>query len=152
LKRYDELAQVAADLQQKHPQSPSYHLDEIIGRGFKQQARFPEARQAFERVLADPQAFRTETAAKAQFLIGETYLLEEKWSDAFLAYQKVYASYAFPDWQAEALLQSGKCDEQQGQWAEAAKTYARLIEEFPQSSRIAEAKQRLEAARKRAAR
>src|SRR5581483_8995985 len=111
----------------------------------------PEAREAFERVIADPAAFRTETAAKAQFLIGETCLLEEKWNDAFLAYQKVYASYDFPVWQSEALLQSAKCDEQQGQWTEAAKTYERLLSEFPNSPRGEEAKKRLEAARKRAA-
>jgi TolA-binding protein len=152
LKDYDALPQTLADLKQRFPQAPQvYQVEEVLGRGFKQQARFDEARQAFERVLAHPAAFRTETAAKAQFLIGETYLLEEKWSDAFLAYQKVYVSYKFPEWQAEALLQAGKCDEQLGQWADAVKTYTQMLEEFPQSSRAAEARKRLDSARKRAA-
>lgn len=151
-KKYDDIEQTLADYKRRHSKAElGYQIEEIVGRALKQQARFPEAREAFDRVLADSTAFRTETAAKAQFLIGETWLLQEKWAEAFLAYQKVYANYKYPDWQAEALLQSGKCDEQLGQWADAAKTYERLIAEFPQSTRTAEAKQRRDAARKRAA-
>jgi len=152
LKQYDDIEKTLSDLKQRQPTCKlCYQVEEILGRAYKQQAKFPEARQVFERVLADPEAFRTETAAKAQFLIADTYFLQEKWSDAFLAYQKVYASYAFPEWQAAALLGSGQCDEKQGQWAEAAKTYQRLLDEFPQSSVVADAKKRLESARKRAA-
>jgi TolA-binding protein len=152
LKKYDDITRTLADFHLRQPKATSgYQIEEIVGRALKQQAKFPEAREAFERVLADPAAFRTETAAKAQFLIAETWLLEEKWSEAFLAYQKVYANYKFPDWQAEALLQSGKCDEQQGQWTDAARSYEQLIREFPQSPRVAEAKKRLDNARKRAA-
>jgi TolA-binding protein len=151
LKKYADIGKTLADFQQKLPQAPlAYQLEEVVGRAYKQQAEWDKAREAFARVIADPAAFRTETAAKSQFLIGETYLLQENWAEAFLAYQKVYASYAFPEWQAEALLQSGKCDEQQGQWAEAAKTYRRLLDEFPNYARSAEAKQRLDEARKRA--
>lgn len=151
LKEYDAVAQTLADLKQRAPTAAQvYQVEEVLGRCYKQQARFAEARQAFERVLAHPAAYRTETAAKAQFLIGETYLLEEKWTEALLAYQKVYASYKFPDWQAEALLQSGKCDEQLGEWSQAVKTYTLLLEEFPQTPRAAEAKKRLELARQRA--
>ena len=82
--------------------------------------------------------------------IAETYFLEEKWQDAFLAYQKVYASYAYPEWQAAALMQSGKCDEQLGHWKEAAATYAQLITEFPQSPYIDEARRRQQQAKQRA--
>jgi TolA-binding protein len=150
-KNYDEVFRLAAELKERHPDSVfQYQAEEIVGRSYKQQAKFPEARAAFDRVLNDPAAFRTPTAAKAQFLIGETYFLEQNWDEAFIAYQKVYASYDHPDWQSAALLQSGKCDEQQQHWKEAAKTYAQLIEEFPKSDYVAEAQQRLEAAKKRA--
>jgi TolA-binding protein len=127
-----------------------YQVEEVVGRSYKQQANFPEARSAFQRVLADKQAFRTATAAKSQFLIAETYFLEEKWEDAFLAYQKVYASYDLPEWQSMALLQSGKCDEQLKRWKEAAKTYEQMIQEFPKSEHVNEAQQRLEAAKNKA--
>lgn len=150
-KKYDDLAATVKDFEQRLPRSKlGYQVYEVQGRALKQQARFPEARAALEKVLADPNAFRTETAAKSQLLIAETYFLEEKWQDAFLAYQKVYASYAFPEWQAAALMQSGKCDEQLGHWKEAAATYAQLISEFPQSPYIEEARRRQQQAKQRA--
>ncbi len=151
-KKYAELEPIVAELRQRPMKSPFLHqAEEVLGRGFKQQAppKFDEARMAFERVVADPAAFRTETAAKSQFLIGETFFLQEKWPEAFIAYQKVFNNYEFPDWQAAALLQSGKCDEQQQQWKEAAATYKLLLEKFPKSMHIDEAKLRLDAATKR---
>lgn len=150
LKRYDEVATTVADLKRKLPEAPlNYQADEILGRTLKQQARFPEAREALERVVAAPAAFRTETAAKSQFLIAETWLLQEKWKDAFLAYQKVYASYAYPEWQAAALLQSGVCDERLGNWKDAAATYQRLLAEFPNSMHVDEARKKLAEVQKR---
>ena len=151
-KKYDDLESTVTELRQRPAKSPFlYQAEEVLGRGYKQQAppKFDEARKAFERVLADPVAERTETAAKSQFLIGETLFLQEKWGEAFLAYQKVYANYNFPDWQAAALLQSGKCDEQQQQWKEAAATYKLLIEKFAKSMHAADAKLRLDAATKK---
>lgn len=151
LKKYADVDQTVKELKQRLPNAEmAYQAEEVLGRSYKQQAQFDEARQAFQRVLDDPAAFRTETAAKSQFLIAETFFLQEKWPEAFLAYTKVYSSYAFPDWQAAALLQAGKCDEQQGQWKEAADNYAKLIDEFPQSTFAVEARQRQTAARKRA--
>jgi TolA-binding protein len=151
LKRYDDIAATVADFRQRLPQSPlAYQIDEVYGRALKQQAKFAEARDVFQNVIADKNAYRTETAAKCQFLIAETYFLQEKWQDAFLAYQKVYASYAFPEWQAAALMQSGKCDEQLGHWKEAAATYAQLQNEFPKSSLLDEARKRQQVARQRA--
>jgi cellulose synthase operon protein C len=152
-KKYDELETTVTEFRQRPEKSRFlYQAEEVLGRGYKQQAppKFDEARQAFARVIADPVAERTETAAKCQFLIGETYFLQEKWADAFLAYQKVFANYDFPDWQSAALLQSGKCDEQQQHWKEAAATYKLLFDKFPQSSHAADARQRYDAATKKA--
>lgn len=147
-KKYDDLEAIVGELRQRPTKSPFlYQAEEVLGRGYKQQAppKFDEARKAFERVLADPVAEKTETAAKAQFLIGESLFLQEKWADAFLAYQKVYANYSYPDWQSAALLQSGKCDEQQSQWKEAAATYRLLMDKFPKTTHAADAKLRLDA-------
>lgn len=153
-KKYNELAAIVEDFKKQRPDSRFLYLaEEVLGRSYKQQAppKFDEARQAFERVLADESAFRTETAAKAQFMIGDTYFLQEQWNDASIAYQKVYSNYKFPEWQAAALLSAGKCDEAQNEWKLAAETYKLLIKEFPETAVIDEAKKRLEAAQKRAA-
>ena len=151
-KKYADVSTVVEDLRQRRPKSPLLHqADEVLGRSLKQQAppKFDDARAAFERVIANSFAGRTETAAKAQFLIGETYFLQEKWSDASSAYQRVYSLYKFPEWQASALLMSAKCDEAQNDWKPAVETYKLLVKEFPNSSVTDEAKVRLEMAQKR---
>ncbi len=151
-KNYEGVDQAVADLRARLPNNTMlYQAEEVLGRSFKQQAQFDKARDAFARVIMDPSAFRTETAAKSQFLLAETYFLQENWPDAFKAYMKVYSSYAFADWQSAALLQAGKCDEQQKQWKEAAETYALLLKEFAGSVHAAEARKRQENARQRAA-
>ena len=153
-KKYSGVVSVVEDLKQRRPDSKFIYLaEEVVGRSYKQQAppKFDEARAAFERVLSDPAAHRTETAAKAQFMIGDTYFFQEKWDSASIAYQKVYSNYKFPEWQAAALLSAGKCDEAQGHWKLAAETYKLLIKEFPATSAFDEAKKRLESAQKRAA-
>ena len=83
-------------------------------------------------------------------MIGETYFFQEKWEAASIAYQKVYSNYKFPEWQAAALLSSGKCDEAQNEWKLAAGSYKLLLKEFPESALAEEARKRLEAAQKRA--
>jgi cellulose synthase operon protein C len=144
LKRYDDIAATVADFKQKQAENPlTYQVEEVLGRALKQQARFDEARATLERVVDDEAAFRTETAAKSQFLIAETWFLQEKWKEALLAYQKVYASYAYPEWQSAALLQSGKCDEQMGNLKDAIASYDRMISEFPKSTHLEEARMRL---------
>lgn len=150
-KQYDNVTTVVEELRQASPESRYlYQADEILGRSFKQQAppKFAEAREAFERVLANTHARRTETAAQAQFLIGETFLLQENWRQAFVAYQKVYSLYKYPELQAAALMQSARCDERQNDWKPAIKTYQRLITEFPDFSRMEEVKTLLQAAQK----
>lgn len=146
LKQYPEALATLTSLRANQPKTlAAYQADEVMGRVYKQQAAFDDARQALERVVSHPLARGTETAAKAQFLIGETYFLQENWPAAFLAYQKVYAAHRHPAWQAPALLQSAKCDEQRGKVAEAKRTYQQLINEFPASPHVVDARQRLTA-------
>ena len=152
-KKYADVVAVVEDLKQRQPESRFIYLaEEVLGRSYKQQAppKFDEARSAFERVLSNAAAHRTETAAKAQFMIGDTWFFQEKWDSASIAYQKVYSNYKFPEWQAAALLSAGKCDEAQGHWKLAAETYKLLIKEFPTTTSFDEAKKRLESAQKRA--
>lgn len=152
-KKYDDVTKTVAELNQLHPQSPIlYQADEILGRSYKNKALFDEARTAFQRVIDSPNGTRTETAAKSQFLIAETHLIQKQYREAQRAYFKVYTLYEFPDWQAPALLQVAVCDESLKQWANAVKTYEDLIKQFPKSEYAKNAKSRLPLARKNAGR
>lgn len=151
-KEYDSVAAAVEELRRRAPKSPwLYQADEILGRAYKNQAKFDDARAAFQRVIDHPAGSKTETAAKSQFLIAETYLLQEKFIDAQEAYLRVYHLYKFPDWQAPALFQAAACDEKLNQWANAVKTYEELIREFTTHEFAAKAKSRLDVARTKAA-
>lgn len=151
LKNYEAVSTLVADIRKSDPEFPIlYQLDEIRGRSLKAQAMFPEARAAFEQALADERGKLTETAAKCQFHIAETYLLEKNYRQALLEYLKVDIMYKYPEWQAPALFQAAGCHEALEEWPDAVKTYENMLQMYPTSEFAAQAKQRLEAARKKA--
>jgi TolA-binding protein len=111
-----------------------YEADYLIGRCHAADAKLQEARQAYQKVLRSPNGSKTETAAMAQWMIGETFFLQEHYEAAIREYLRVEVLYAYPHWQAGGLLQAGKCYEQLGQWKEAGDVYARLLKLYPQAS------------------
>lgn len=116
---------------------------EILGRSYKNQAQWATARTAFEKTLADEHSRGTETAAKAQLMIAETWWHQQEYAKAQAAYLKVYLLHNYADWQAPALFQVAMCDEQLEQWQKAAKTYREVRESFPQSEFAGKAAERL---------
>jgi TolA-binding protein len=139
-----------AEFRKSDPQSNLlYVAEETLGRSLKAQALFPQAREAFKRVTQDPAGRRTETAAKSQFMIAETYLLEKDVKTAEEEYLKVEILYKFPEWQAPALYQAATCQEQLNRWSAAVASYESLIKQFPESQYAAMAKERLPTARKK---
>ncbi len=151
MKKYDDVDANIAELRIRSPKySLFYQTDEITGRCRKNQARFEDARTAFRRVISDAVGRRSETAAKSQFLFAETYLIQKDYATARREYFKVYVLHTkYPTWQAASLFQAAKCDEALNQWNNAADAYEDLIEEFPKSDHVAEAKLRLQLARKK---
>lgn len=149
-KDYAGLEQTVTDFRAANPQSPLlYQADEILGRSYKNRAMFAEARDAFTRVTDSEAGRRTETAAKAQFHLAETHLIEKNFDAALREYYKVYTSYQFPEWQAPALFQAARCDEALGRWDGAVKSYEKLVAEFPDSQFARDAVPRLEIARQK---
>ena len=126
------------------PKSDKLHeAEEVLGRCYRKQAKFEEARAAFERCLADPASQGTETAAKSQLMIGETYWDQQNWKKAQENYLKVYFNYKnHPEWQAPALFGAGKCDEKLGDIPQAIKTYEEVFTRFPNSTFTEQAKER----------
>ncbi|MCC9607755.1 tetratricopeptide repeat protein [Blastopirellula sp. JC732] len=126
-----------------------YELDYLRGRCLARQARFAEARDAYQLVIDSRLGGATETAAMAQWMVGETYFHQKNYQAAIQAYSRVAALYNFPRWKAGSLLQIGKCYEISRQWDKAQKYYDEVAANYPESFFAGEAQQRLNVVKQR---
>jgi TolA-binding protein len=149
-KQWTEAQAICAKIENDYPAfQQQYEVDYVIGRCLAAQADFDAARQAYQKVIRAPAGAKTETAAMAQWMIGESYFHQKNYDAALRAYLQVEILYAFPTWQAGALLQAGKCHELLGEWKEAVELYQRLLTVYPNTPFTEEAQRRVKAARLR---
>jgi len=142
--RWDEAFELAGTISERFPEFRQQHeVDYLLGRCLSSQARFREAREAYERVIRADSGGRTETAAMAQWMTGETYFHQKNYDEAIRAYHRVVSLYAFPQWQAAALLQAAKCHELKGERQEAEQLYAQVTKDYPATKYAAAATQLL---------
>ncbi|HEY1784928.1 MAG TPA: tetratricopeptide repeat protein [Pirellulales bacterium] len=145
--RWAEALEIANRIATEYPQfEEQYEADYVIGRALASQGEFAAAREAYGRVIRSTTGAKTETAAMAQWMIGETFFHQESFDEAVAAYLRVEILYDWPRWQAGALLQAAKCQELLGQHKQAIETYDRLIKTYPDSEFTEEAKRRLRVA------
>jgi tetratricopeptide (TPR) repeat protein len=145
--RWDEASEIAESFAERHPDfAQQYEIDYVLGRCRAARALFAEAREAYEKVLHAPAAERTETAAKAQLMIAETFFHQRRYGEAYRAYMQVEVFYAYPELQAAALLQAGKCRQLQGDPAAAGRLYQQVLDNYPGSRAALQAARQLERA------
>jgi TolA-binding protein len=151
--RWADALEIAAGVAAAYPQFDRlYEVDYVIGRCHAGLGQFDQARRHYEAVISSAVGGKSETAAMAQWMIGETYMHQKEYARAHREYLRTEILYDYPDWQARALLQAGKCLELQSQHQEALHTYRRLIERYPSSGAVDEAQHRLQLARNQMAR
>jgi TolA-binding protein len=143
-KQWTQAQAVAESIARDYPQFDEQHeADYVIGRALAASENFDGARAAFQRVVRSAAGGKTETAAMAQWMLGETYFQEANFPLALREYLRVEVVYTYPRWQAAALLQAAKCYEKLGQANEASELYARVLQSYPQTEFVAEASKRL---------
>jgi len=131
-KKWNEARVIASKIGAQFPDfQEQYEVDYLLGRCLGSEADFAGAREAYRRVILSPIGEKTETAAMAQWMTGETFFHQKNYAEARREYWKVHILYKFPTWQAAALLQAAKCSDLLGESEEADKIYAQLIKEFP---------------------
>ena len=106
--------------------------------------KFDEARSILHAVIRSDGAV-TSLRGRAQWVIGETYYMQEKFADAIEAYRKVEGIDPDGNWVAIALVQAGKSFEQLGRTREAAVCYSTLVSRFAESPHAVAARRRLAA-------
>ena len=153
LEQWEKASTVAEQLLLSSPGDKSTCLFEaqyVVGRAHFGRGRFSTARNAFEKVVSDPLARGSETAAMSQWMTGETHFHQEHFEKAIDAYQKAEILHAFPEWQAASLLQTGKCFEHLQKKNQAIRSYERLIAKHGTSRYAEEGRTRLEELQKTA--
>lgn len=92
-------------------------------------ARFDEARETLTEIVRSPDPSPT-LRPRAQWLIGETYFLQQRYAEAIDAYRRVDSVDTAGQWAPAALLQAGKAFEKLGRSREAATCYTALLTRF----------------------
>ncbi|MGB9690093.1 tetratricopeptide repeat protein [Thermogutta sp.] len=100
--------------------------------------------KVFEKVLENATQVPEETAARAQFMLGEISMQQKKYDEAVKYFFRVAYGYRLPQWQAAALFEAARCFETLQRPEQAAKLYQELIDKFPESDRIADARAKLQ--------
>jgi TolA-binding protein len=118
-------------------------VDYLRGRCLASLGELRAAREAYRDALASPGAAKTETAAMAQWMIGETWFHQGDYPRAIREYLRGQTLYAYPRWQAASLLQAGKCSELLGDRRQAIDLYRQLIDKHREPPFVDEARQRL---------
>ena len=151
--RWSEAYDLATEIESEFPDfNRQYEADYVTGRCLAARAEFDEAREAYRRVVRSAEGSKTQTAAMAQWMIGETFFHQQEFEPALREYLRVEILYDYPTWQAAALLQAGKCQETLGRWRQAAELYTRLLKQFPDTSFTEKATDRLQSVQRRLAR
>ena len=152
-KKWKEAQDLAESIGGRFPDfDQQFEADYVIGRALASRGEFEAARAAYQKVIRSTTGGKTETAAMAQWMIGETFFHQKNYEAALREYLRLEILYAYPTWQAAALLQAGKCHETLGQWRQAAEVYERLVEQYAQTSFAEEAARRLKSAKEQLAR
>jgi cellulose synthase operon protein C len=128
---WQEVLSLIEHLDEHHPEFElAYESDYLHGRALAGRGEMSAARAAYGQVLENEWATGTETAAIAQWMIGETHFHQRNYELAAVAYERVIERHGLPEWQARAALQAGKCAELMEQWEEATALYAQAVERW----------------------
>jgi TolA-binding protein len=113
-----------------------------IGWSLENRAQLDEARAQYTQVLA---LDSSETAARAQFQIGETYFTQKQYELAAKELLKVDILYRSPPWPARALYEAGRAFEQLHDPARAKQQFQATLTKYPAADIAPLAKKHLDA-------
>lgn len=138
---FDASAQTYRLFLEKNPDSKfAYQAHFGIGWALENQKKYDEARKEYQKVIA---ATNGQTAARAQFQIGETFLAEGSFDKAIPQLLAVEDVYKYPQWAARALFEAGRAFEQLKEKDQAKKQYTEIVTKYKDAPEAEMAQQRL---------
>ncbi len=103
--------------------------------------QYAKAREEFQKFLK--QYPKTTYSDNAQFWIGETWYIEEKYEKAIVEYEKVIKGFPTGDKVQDALLKQGLSFQKLGDKASAKIVYQQIITKYPQTNQAKAARAKL---------
>jgi TolA-binding protein len=138
-KQWSTARTIAESIARDFPQfDQQFEADYVIGRCLAAEGDFDAARTAYQRVVRSTAGSKTETAAMAQYMIGDSYFQQQTYSTAFREFMKVESAYHYARWQAAALRHAAMCQEQMGHAKEAADLVARARQSYEEPENLAQ--------------
>ena len=146
LEKYDTAARLLDKVEEQLPQAQL--LPELLferAYALHYSGKKEEAVRLYRRI---PRLTQREVAARSEFMLGEYYFDKKDHREAIRHYFRAAYGYSYRRWQANALYEAGRCFEVLRKLKQARECYQELIDKFPQSSWVPEARKRLEALEK----
>ncbi len=142
MKHWDKSLELLGKCVEQFPNSP-YLPETLYEQAWAKQnlGKLDDAAALYQQVIAKTDR---EVAARAQFMIGEIQFQQKDHKAAVTSFFKVSYGYGYPQWQAEATYEAGRCFEVLGKKEQAVKQYQELIEKYPRNDKVALAKQRIQ--------
>lgn len=145
--QWDQVSQLLTQLKTRFPQlNRADEIDYLTARLLAAENRQADARQQLQTLFNRTQTSNPETAAMAQWMVGETYFNEKQYQQAISAYSVVIQRFAaYPYWVAAAYFKTAVSYEALGRFADAERIYYTLLGEpaYQQTEFAAQAGKRL---------
>ncbi|MDX1925729.1 MAG: tetratricopeptide repeat protein [Pirellulaceae bacterium] len=126
-KDYSKLVTAVEDAKKRFPRFDRLHeFDYLLARASVQQIDFDQARLHLKTIV-DTAGNSTSASARAQWMLGETYFMEQNFNEAVSAYKPVTELEQSQPWQTLALMQTAKCFELLNQPSDALDVYRRVV-------------------------
>ena len=146
--QFGESLRAAREHRERFPESAMWYQSQFaVGWAQENLGEFDAAIASYRPVADD---HRGETAARAQFQIGECLFAQGRHDEAAAELVKVDILHASDLWSAAALYEAGRCFEAANKTGEARAQYRETVSRFPDSDWAEPARQRLDALRRSA--
>ena len=128
LQRWPAAEEVYSRFVERYSSDPRAYLA-VFGRAWslENQGRHDAAIEGYRAVIAQHDG---ETAARAQFQIGECLYAQKKYEEAVRELLRVDLVYAYPQWSAGALYEAGRCFEELDREVDALAQFEQVVDRF----------------------
>ena len=120
-------------------------VDYLLARCLVSKADFDAARQVLTSITQRTHSTPDELVARGYWMMGETYLMQRRYSDASVAYREALKIPNQKYWSSASLLQIAQCCEAMQDTQGAKDAYQTLLNQFDHSPFVLTAKERLSA-------